>query len=211
MDTSPFPVPTGTVSGDLSAHEFLACGWFDHGGLVAGWTKATKKNRFFQTADELVATQLGKPDEYIGVPIYEASAATAQSRAAEFVRGYRACFLDIDAGEEKYRRHGDAVYPTTDTAYEALYHAYDKGHVPLPSALVASGNGFHVWYFLTRLVGPDEWKDRQSTLARAYQHAGLRIDKNAQQTTQLARLPGTIHGDTGRVVRVLWYLPPERT
>lgn len=175
-------------------------------GIKAGWRKFDKQNLFYDSAAQLVerqlyATSTGEQDLYVAIPSYKSKT----DRKADNVLSYRALMLDLDAGERKYLTHGDSVYPTQNIAIESLKSAIVSNKIPTPTVVISSGEGLHVWYALDQDISQDVWFDLMPAISLKAQDAGLKVDKNAMSSTQLARLPGTVHGDSGRTVEVLQF------
>lgn len=88
----------------------------------------------------------------------------------------RRCFaFDIDAGPEKFAKHGDAVYPSRDEALAAVV-AWCKQHRLAPTYVVSSGAGLHVYFALDSDVTPEEWLPVAKALKARALADGLRID-----------------------------------
>ena len=175
-------------------------------GIKAGWRKSDKQNMFYDSAEQLVEQQLfatskGESDSYVAIPSYQ----NKTDRKAENVLDYRSLMLDIDAGAIKFLKHGDSVYPTQNRAIEVLKSAIVSNKIPAPTVVVSSGEGLHVWYALDQNIPQGEWVDLMGALSSKAQDAGLKVDSNAMKSTQLARLPGTVHGDSGKTVEVLQF------
>lgn len=200
--------PAGCVTGALSPLEFAEA-ILPTDCLLAGWTRNPSRNHFYPSTAALVTKQVGQADVYIGIPGYKPEAATANKRTAPYIHSFRSLFGDIDAGPEKFEKHGNKVYRTTDDAYRAIVTACNAGAIPTPTVLVASGHGFHLWYMLPNAVSLERWQHYQRSLVATFHDAGLKIDEAAQSPTQLARLPGTIHAATGRRVEAVWFTGQE--
>lgn len=198
------PPPAGCVTDGLSPLRFAEA-ILPTDCLLAGWVRQTSKNRFYPSITALVNDQVGRADVYMAVPGYKPEAAADNKRTIPYVDRVKSLFGDIDAGAEKFAKHGEKVYRTTEDAYQAIVTACNAGTIPTPSALVASGHGFHLWYVLPEAVSLDTWQRYQRGLVATFQCAGLKIDEAAQSATQLARLPGTIHAATDRLVEVVWF------
>ena len=65
--------------------------------------------------------------------------------------------LDIDAGPEKLAKHGeDAVYTTQKQAVVAAAEFF-KATELVPTYLVSSGAGLHIYYCLDEAIDPEAW------------------------------------------------------
>lgn len=152
-------------------------------------------DRFLARQSELQDT----PDVFFGT----ASFHTAGPRKQANVRALRALRLDIDAGREKYAKHGGAVYPSTKIAGAEL-GAFIKSTGLAPTYIVVSGGGgLHVYWAFDRDLTPDEWRPLASTLASLCKAHQLKVDTAVtEDTARILRLPGMLHS-SGTRVRVL--------
>ena len=124
------------------------------------------------------------------------------SREASNALSRRALCFDIDAGEEKYAKHGDEVYPTQRDALADLMRWIQETGLK-PSLLVSSGAGLHVYFRLTEDASPLEWLPAAKGLKGMALATGLRIDATVTaDIVRILRPPGTLHKNGARV-RVL--------
>lgn len=140
----------------------------------------------------------GETRLYFGTASYK----TAETGESSNVLLNKALRLDIDAGEEKYAKHGDEVYATREDALADLHRfAEDTGLDP--SYLVSSGEGWHVYYALAEALDPDAWHHMANRLFDLCQAVGLRVDHTTTtDVTRLLRVPGGQH-DNGRTVELI--------
>lgn len=116
----------------------------------------------------------------------------------------RSFWLDIDAGEAKYRKHGAEVYPTQQEAINALYAEVAKGLIPQPTYVVSSGEGLHVYWSCVEDIYPAEWMPAADKLGRYCKSVGLRVDSSrTTDTASVLRPVGTIHFKSGKPVSVI--------
>ncbi len=128
-------------------------------------------------------------DLYFAVASFE----TTSGRTADNALYSRAFYFDIDAGPEKYAKHGDKVYPTQADARRALVD-WCKQTSLYPRHVVSSGAGLHVYFSLDADATPAEWKPVADGLKAMALSMGLRID--AAVTGDIARIlrpVGTLH------------------
>lgn len=160
-----------------------------------------KSQSFFPTLEALErATQLRIETQglYFAVAAYGA----APNRTGDNVRALRSHRLDIDAGEAKFAKHGDQVYPTQREAIAAVVGAVKAG-LPMPSLIVSSGDGLHIYWNLDDDATPANWKPVAMLLNAASKGLGLRVDQGVTaDTARILRPVGTLHKNGSRV-RVL--------
>lgn len=157
-----------------------------------------RRHSFFSTLDDLVrATELRIETQ----GLYYATAAygDADNRTGANVRAFRAHRLDIDAGAEKFSKHGDQVYPTQKDATAAVAGAVKAG-LPMPTLIVSSGEGLHLYWCLNEDVAPADWKPVAMLLNAASKGLGLRVDQGVTaDTARILRPVGTLHKNGSRV------------
>jgi hypothetical protein len=106
-------------------------------------------------------------------------------RQARNFLGSRVLFVDIDVAKPD-------AYADADTARDALAQACRAIGIQTPGITVASGGGLHGYWVLDTLVESAHWRSLATSLARAFQGAGLRFDPQCTVSpTQLLRVPGT--------------------
>lgn len=120
----------------------------------------------------------------------------------------RALCIDIDAGEEKYAKHGDKVYKTQRDALLDLMRWIEESGVK-PSMVVSSGEGLHVYLRLTAEARTDEWLPAARGLKGMALAMGLRIDAAVTaDVVRVLRPVATLHKNGSRV-RILNHNPIE--
>jgi hypothetical protein len=137
----------------------------------------------------------------------------AHSRTQDHVQAKKCLYLDIDAGAEKFERDPDGTYPSNEDAQRELM-AFIKATKLLPSIIVHSGAGLHVYYALAEEIGADEWLPLAQALGATAKAHGLKVDSSC--TTDSARVlrpPGALHknGQRARVLKATGreYTPAE--
>lgn len=126
------------------------------------------------------------------------------SRTKDQCIALKALWLDIDAGEKKYKKHGDAVYPTQQDAINDFWRVLHLGELPVPTYVVSSGEGLHIYWAADSDIAPAEWDTIAHRLQSYCQKVGLRVDTS--RTTDKAsvlRPINTRHFDSGRNVTLL--------
>lgn len=165
----------------------------------------TRQHLFASDIDELVrkTEKLGDaPDVYFSL----ASLGDEDSRTYENAKFRQVIALDIDAGPEKVEKHGDAVYATQADALAAVVE-FCKAQRLVPTYVVSSGAGLHVYFRLTEPLTAEAWKPLAVAVRTAAQDAGLKVDAAPTVNFVLVLRPiGTMH-KSGNRVSVLQHIP----
>lgn len=120
-------------------------------------------------------------------------------RKLENVVALRAFRFDIDAGEEKFKKHPNDAYPTQRDALTALI-GFVKATNLLPTLIVSSGEGLHVYWCLDEDVPRDWWTPLARTLNAVGRANGLRVDGGITvDAARILRPLGTPHKNGKRV------------
>lgn len=117
------------------------------------------------------------------------------NRTQANVAALRALRLDIDAGPEKFAKHGDEVYETQELALAAVVPFFKATRL-MPTYLVSSGAGLHIYFCLGEDLDPGAWKRLATSLAKLCDQYDLKID-------------GSVTTDSARVLRPLGGLHPS--
>lgn len=137
-----------------------------------------------------------------GIYFATASFRSTASRTADNALSRRAVCFDIDAGEAKHAKHGDAVYPTQRDALRALLSWISDSGIK-PGRVVSSGDGLHVYIILDRDYSVGEWKPVADLVKAAALASGLRIDPAVTgDAVRVLRPIGTLH-KSGQEVKLL--------
>jgi hypothetical protein len=108
---------------------------------------------------------------------------TGREQAA--VAALPALWLDMDCGEGK-------DYANQQEAAQTLAAWCQEGNVPLPTHVVSSGYGLHVYWRLDRPVPHKEWLPVAKHLKQACRVGGLSVDPaRTSDAASLLRVPGT--------------------
>lgn len=148
----------------------------------------------------LVETRLDQQGIYFSTALFN----DRSSRTAANVRSKRAFYLDIDAGPEKHARRADKAYATQSEALVALVAACKDVRI-VPTYIVSSGAGLHVYFCLTEDLDVTRWRPLAQALEHKFKAAGLKVDTGV--TTDRARVLrpiGTLH-PSGERVKILRY------
>lgn len=123
----------------------------------------------------------------------------ATQRTQTNVLALRALRLDIDAGAKKYEKNPDGAYPTQHDALADLI-SVSKELELLPSYIVSSGEGLHVYYALDADASPEQWRPLAARLGEAMHERNLKVDNTVTtDTARVLRPPGTLHPNGSRV------------
>lgn len=160
------------------------------------------RQRFYPANTDLARAvqQCGdRPGVYYGTALYR----EAGSRTAANVKSRRVFCLDIDAGPDKFAKHGDAVYPDGNAATAALVGAVNQVGLK-PTLVIKSGpHGLHVYFCLTEDLSPAEWTPLAQDFKLLMSVVGLKADLAVTaDVTRVLRPIGTRHhsGHTTRLV-----------
>ena len=162
----------------------------------------TKRHLWFDSLDSLVAGTLAQGDTK---DVYFATASfdDAKTRKSENVLFKRAICLDVDAGPEKWLKHGDKVYPTQRDALAAVVQ-WCKTNALSPTYIISSGAGLHVYFALDEDTPVAEWQPVALALKAKALADGLRNDAMVVGNPVLVLRPvGTTH-KSGAEVAVIY-------
>jgi hypothetical protein len=169
-------------------------------GEFCTWAKATKRHQWatsHQSLADLLLTQAGTADIY-----YATAAFDAKQRKQNHVAGKRALYLDIDAGPDKHSRDPQGTYADQRAGAEAI-KAFVGATGLLPTFIIDSGTGLHLYWALTADLPPADWLPLAQALKAACTEHGLRADPACTaDSARLLRPLGALHSN-GRRVRLL--------
>lgn len=112
----------------------------------------------------------------------------------------KAIWLDIDVGKK------DAYVSVEEAIKEVLAFA-KQANIPIPSAVVRSGGGVHVYWISDTPLSIQEWRHYAEGLRRAAEAFQLRCDGGlTTDAARVLRVPGTSNWKTGhaRPVRLVY-------
>jgi len=143
------------------------------------WTKPGKRSHWFECGDSAAPREIKRDNEvYFGIhPVAECGQSNTRS-SNETIECVNALYADIDA-----KSFGGDI--------ELARSAVD-GLVPAPSAVVASGGGFHCYWFSdkTRKLKTPKIRDRISRLQKHWV-AFVKGDPGVNDLARILRVPGT--------------------
>jgi len=132
------------------------------------------------TAEEYIKSAVEHGDDvYIG-----ALPRRVRKGGAEAIGSHCWLWADVDYGNTGHA--APAYYPDRAAALRAI-----QAIQLVPTILVETGGGFHVWYALSHAVQPDVWQ----TAARRLR-AALNADAAATDPPRILRVPGTANRKT---------------
>lgn len=170
-----------------------------------------RHNDFYETLDDMVAATEGRIDTQ---GLYFATATFGDLKGQDpekkatygnYLRTQENAFrlksfrVDIDAGEAKQAKDPDGTYPTQRDALTALV-AFIKDTQLMPTLVVSSGEGLHVYWCLDGWVTPQEFEPIARAIQRTCKARGLRVDPTCTiDTARVLRPIGTLHKNGSRV------------
>lgn len=111
-------------------------------------------------------------------------------RKGEYVRGLKSFWLDVDVGVDKPAN--GTGYLTQKDAVLALHDFVTHCGLPLPTFIIDSGGGIHVYWALDRVVAREEWKSIGLKLkALAAEHGFLADPTRTADVASVLRPPFT--------------------
>ena len=157
-----------------------------------------KQNTFHASLDELVAATERRIDTQ-GLYFATASYGREDNRTQANVVLLQAHRVDLDAGEAKHSKDPDGTYPTQREALASLVAAIKSG-LPMPTLIVSSGEGLHVYWQLSAAASPANWKPVAKLFNAAGAALGLKIDTSCTaDEARVLRPVGTLHKNGTRV------------
>jgi hypothetical protein len=111
--------------------------------------------------------------------------------------GLRSFFIDIDL------KDGPHGYPDMPQLAAALGDFIEKTGLPVPTILVSTGGGIHVYWVCDRIMFPEEWLPIAHSLNSAIRQLGLKCDSQCTvDTVRVLRIPDTFNYKYGVPQRV---------
>lgn len=113
-------------------------------------------------------------------------------RVKENVGRVKAIWLDIDCGADKAAK--GQGYSTKNEAFQALKDFCKAAGLPMPTWIVDSGHGMHLYWSFGRAVDRATWEGATGRLKQVCQRLGFLADPS--RTTDVAsvlRLPGSVN------------------
>lgn len=114
------------------------------------------------------------------------------------------CFwVDLDAGEKKYKKHGDKVYRTRGEAIEDFADFLDFTGFIEPTYIVSSGEGWHLYWVMDQALTPEEWFPIASAFRQYCTVHELRVDAPLMiDYAHILRVPGSRHQASQNTVEI---------
>lgn len=117
---------------------------------------------------------------------------TPDRRVAANVSGACAFWLDIDCSKAK--ADANKGYATEEKAELALRKFCDSTGLPMPTHVVLSGGGFHVFWALRGMVERPNWQAHAKKLKALTRAQGLLADDSrTADIASVLRIPGTLN------------------
>lgn len=157
-----------------------------------------KRHIWFDNLDDLTRSTEQKADQ---PDLYFATASFREpsARTIENALYRRAFCFDIDAGEAKFAKHGDKVYPSQRAAVAALM-GWIRATGLWPAWVLSSGAGLHVYYLLDTDAEVAAWQPVAVALKAMALARGLRIDPAVTaDPARVLRPVGALHRSGARV------------
>jgi hypothetical protein len=161
-------------------------------GRYCLFTKTQTKNIFFDDLESLACAVESRSDE-TGVYMALASYGEANQRTQDNAHTLHTLYLDIDCGEAKFKKHPEGAYPTQQEGVLALVE-FSKAVNFMPSVIVSSGEGLHVYYVLDGDYPTDQVAPVMKQLRALCKLKGLRDDPACTtDTARVLRPVGSLH------------------
>lgn len=134
-----------------------------------------------------------------GVYFATASFVAPTKRTQDNVALLRSLRLDVDAGVAKNTSNPQGSYPTQREALAATV-GFAQATSLLPSHIVSSGEGLHVYFALAEDVSPAAWAPLAARLAALCVEHGFKADPTVtRDTARVLRPIGSLHKNGSRV------------
>jgi hypothetical protein len=152
-----------------------------------------KEHRFVNTIEELYKDVKQLSDS--GINAYFALCSFSEERRlAVNAKQVRSLFMDLDVGKDPARSY--ASKKQAQEAFEKFVLGTEMAMLGQP-LVVASGNGFHVYWPLDADTDVADWKPVAENFKRLCQQEGLRIDfAVSADASRVLRVPSTINYNT---------------
>lgn len=120
-----------------------------------------------------------------------------QGRKQHNAHEYRCLWMDIDAGKPTSK------YANAQEALAALT-SFIKSTGLMPTYIVSSGMGLHVYWAFDKNVSVQIWQNFAGVMYQLALQEGLDLDSTrALDAASVLRLPGTVHQKSKNVVRII--------
>lgn len=156
--------------------------------------RGTKQFKHIPVKDASEAAELAVQLSGRGIDVYFACAEylTSKNRQAANASGAWGFWLDIDCGAAKAA--AGAGYATCEDALQAVADFCIKAELPLPTHIVNSGSGLHVYWALVSVVPSEFWPTNAQKLKALTKALGfLADDTRTADIASVLRVPGTLN------------------
>lgn len=170
-------------------------------GIYALFTLPDRKHYQFRTITEAIAKTIAL-DATPGVQaVYHACASYKEAsyidgsgkprfRVQENAHKLKSFFADIDCGEKKAA--DGSGYITKNEAIKAVNSFLRDHDLPLPTFILDSGHGLHLYWALTEAIDADIWTKTATMLDALFKASGLLVDPaRTKDSASVLRPPGT--------------------
>lgn len=104
----------------------------------------------------------------------------------------KSLFIDSDLIDGKSEENKHKGYESREEFGKALVEFLRETGLPRPTAIVASGGGFHMYWCLSRALTIEEWQPLAYALAEATKQTGFKCDPQVTiDAARVLRVPGT--------------------
>ena len=140
--------------------------------------------KFYDTVDEVETAAQDLDADGYDVYFALATFKTTENRKADNAHQLRSIFLDLDCGPSK-------DYPSKTEAVTALRKFCKQYKLPKP-LMVNSGNGVHVYWFLSEALAVDDWIPVAERIKQVCASSGLKADPVVTaDAARVLRVPNT--------------------
>lgn len=155
---------------------------------------ATKqfKNTPVKNITDAISTAFAYSDDGLESYFAMAEYSTPESRTAANVSGTYGFWMDIDIGDTK--ASAGKGYRTIEDAQAALEKFRKDNKIPLPTHIVNSGSGLHVYWAVSEFIDRETWQKFAKMLKALTKHVGfLADDTRTADIASVLRVPGTFN------------------
>lgn len=126
------------------------------------------------------------------------------ARKSAYCTHLKALWFDIDCGEEKWQKHaGKGCYRTREDGQAAFINLLESTRLPMPTYVVSSGAGYHIYWQFERDIPLDEWRRMALTLKAVCARWKFEADPSrTADASSVLRVPSTLH-HSGAVVEII--------
>ncbi len=111
------------------------------------------------------------------------------ARHAQDALALKAIWIDLDGNKTDPARG----YPTLEAALTAFKKFLKDSKLPLPTFIVCSGGGYHIYWVSGKPLTLDEWRHYAEGLWALIQKHGLKADPVTTDAARILRVPGTFN------------------